>query len=538
MSDDYTYTPEHLSGPDIELFRRILAAMHAGRHEEGLALVRQRLDAELSQDPKALAELRFLMAGFLIDLGEDAVRPELIEEGAEVFEACSETIADLVGTHAVDYCLGNAKYGLYKHAVRQGQVKFKPENLGLLLEAKDYFWRAVRAIEQSGEKAAPQIYINLGNTLDSSGRVIEAIRCYDRALRIDPSFGMANINRGIALETLNKMSDTFTVNQVQQQKRHFVAAIADARVPERERATARTHLEQVEKVLGHLDAGETVEEHEEHVKKEIKAASPFRRFCIEQNLALNEHALYCRCIGAQSDSLRIPKSTQPIGGEFVPAMELLLNRIRAEFGLARMLYYRYIHGDGDTAEYEPEYSELFDNEELGLHTELLRTSFRLCFGILDRIAFAVCMLFDLAEKDEHIYFESFWKKPRPKTAKQKERWQKINDTQNWGLVALYSQATDLSTRRGEWRHYKDWRNRLEHEALVLTSGELDLGPWVAREAGDRLEAVDIDVFEKETLHLLQMTAAAIFYFTYCVRAEGIKARPDKGVTMTIDKRDR
>ena len=102
-----------------------------------------------------------------------------------------------------------------------------------------------------------------------------------------------------------------------------------------------------------------------------------------------------------------------------------------------------------------------------MRTELLRTSFRLCLGILDKIALGVCELYDIADPTEKLYFENFW---RPKTGKGKAatRWQILAaKSNNPSLVALYSQATDVQAQ-GEWSLFKVWRNDLEHRFLILT----------------------------------------------------------------------
>ena len=53
--------------------------------------------------------------------------------------------------------------------------------------------------------------------------------------------------------------------------------------------------------------------------------------------------------------------------------------------------------------------------------------------------------------------------------KQKTRWQKINNILNISLLALYTQATDLNNKDGEWSIFKEWRNNLEHSHLNLLS---------------------------------------------------------------------
>jgi LA2681-like HEPN len=138
---------------------------------------------------------------------------------------------------------------------------------------------------------------------------------------------------------------------------------------------------------------------------------------------------------------------------------------------------------------------------------MLRTSFRLCFGILDKIAHAICELFDMSEPDEPLAFERFWRpKGKGLSRKQQERWEKINSIENFSLLALYSQATDLNSHSGEWGNFKNWRNALEHELLILTRGSgkpLDI--FKAMKSSRRIVSVDYGEFKDKAIHLLQLT---------------------------------
>jgi len=49
-----------------------------------------------------------------------------------------------------------------------------------------------------------------------------------------------------------------------------------------------------------------------------------------------------------------------------------------------------------------------DDEEIGIEAEFLRTSFRLCFGILDRVARGVGDFLALAKAQDKIYFHNWW----------------------------------------------------------------------------------------------------------------------------------
>jgi hypothetical protein len=249
-------------------------------------------------------------------------------------------------------------------------------------------------------------------------------------------------------------------------------------------------------------------------EREFKKHSKYRRFCLENFLSLNEHAIYCGCVAATFDDLQIGVKHARFKGKIVPKLELLLNRLKSEFDLARRLLYQS-QSESDLNQ-TVLYSELLDGEVINLRTEMLRSSFRICYGILDKIAFGICKFYQLSQKGEIILFESFWKgKP--------ERWQKLNTIKNIHLGALYSIACDLNTKTGELKHFKTWRNKLEHNVLILKNKKLvDKDLLGLFEEADFFEIVDINDFEGKTYHLLQLTRAAILSFVYCIRLETIE----------------
>lgn len=219
-------------------------------------------------------------------------------------------------------------------------------------------------------------------------------------------------------------------------------------------------------------------------------------------------------------------------------MEHYLNRIKSEFTTSRLLFYRSLSGENEDWEIfqdEVVYTELFENEIIDINSEMLRSSYRLCFGILDKIAEAICELFDLAHEKEKIYFESFWR-PRGKNLhpKQKERWEKINSIENPSLLALYSQACDLNSKTGEWSFFKPWRNSLEHGIFVITDDNgIDTDPFKILGKRRNIESTNYADFLYKTLHLLRFTRSAIFNFVFCVRREGSKNAEGKGQKITF-----
>ncbi len=123
-------------------------------------------------------------------------------------------------------------------------------------------------------------------------------------------------------------------------------------------------------------------------------------------------------------------------------MEMVLNRLKSEFSFSRKLYYEYIEKESNYSEmHESCFSELLNNEILGIDVEKLRTSFRVCFGILDRIGAAICDLYDIHPPNGLVYFPSFWQLDNG------NRREKFNKIKSPGLLSLYSIATDLNDKK-------------------------------------------------------------------------------------------
>lgn len=246
------------------------------------------------------------------------------------------------------------------------------------------------------------------------------------------------------------------------------------------------------------------------------------KWCLSYSLALCEHSLYCRCSGARRDDLSIMTPSSGLGGNKVPIMELVLNRIKSEYCLSRALLYQSMNSEHslkwDLMPFEGTFTDLLDDEEIGLTTEFLRTGFRLCFGILDRIARGICTFLDVATGNENLYFDSFW---RPR-GNDKSRWEKLNSLSNSHIVALYGLAKDLNERNsGEWSRLKRYRNLFEHELGLVHSDSADsekryIPPWLNVE---NIFSISRKELSADALDMLRFTRAAIFHFVFLVRTE-------------------
>jgi tetratricopeptide (TPR) repeat protein len=471
---------------------------------EGALAALERAQAALPLDAATLVQ-KAKLAGLLVDVGGDTAREDLVQHGLTIYGDNYEKLAEILHPATVEYNLGNAKKVLYNLSSAGGPESFRVDAITLLTEAKNHYWRAIKHARGLGPPH-PELLVNLANALDNSARLVEALLWYDLALSIDPGFGMALANRGLALSFVNSLSGGYSITLLGEIEKCFRLAEESGQLPGnilREVQTNRAYIAGVLREHG-WDQESLAKEEEQH-KAEYESHDEYWEFCLSNYLALSEHALYCRCAGARRDDLSIVPSFSPIGGDFILGLELLLNRIKSEFCLARSLFFQSL-GEGDKFwdlhSFEGTFTELHEGEAIGLRAEFLRTSFRLCFGILDKIAQGLNELFGLAEKDEALYFESFWRPHKEKKQGKETRWEQLNRQRNMGLVALYSLATDLNRTRGEWGHFKAFRNELEHGLLILLEDDGKELPPLAMPSRISSETLSIGKFRVRTLQML------------------------------------
>src|ERR1017187_8949507 len=474
---------KNLDLKDVQLLATATALRDHRSYDEAQQLLIARIAQGLTTDDTAGLTLLANIAGLLIDIGSEGKNEQAIKDGPSVLENNRQHLVDLMTAASLDYNLGNGKIALAELRTPNPFVMPGLADHDLLLAAKNHYWAALKATDQN-DNFARMLRTNLGSALRKSGRITEALTAYDETIANDPSFTMAHFHRGLALLVLEQLSGGRTITLLRQAAAEYAIA-ADA--PDALPAVRETALSMRDRTMKRLTArGHNVEQlqHDnQETQQEASEHSAYRQFTLQHHLGLSEHSLYCHCRGARRDDLMIATSKTPVTGDRVPRLELILNRLKAEFGTARLLYYQATFEQSwDLHDHEITYAELFEGEHISIGTELLRTSFRLCLGILDKIALGSCELYDVADTDERLYFESFWQPPAHKAkGKAGSRWKTLTaKSKNPGLVALYSQATDLRSD-GEWALFKQWRNALEHRFLILTEEPTPEDLWRARQ---------------------------------------------------------
>ncbi|HTN35559.1 MAG TPA: LA2681 family HEPN domain-containing protein [Arachidicoccus sp.] len=468
---------------------------------------------EADQKPTSASLKEIELYGFLIDIGCSSLNPDDIKGGITFMIDKEEEIKNIITPSSYYYNLANAFHGLCKifysqkngvHPISTSREYFQ--------QPIDLYWLAYRNTDKNDTSLKYQIQINLANSLMLNHRIVEAIQILDNVLKERPNLPQAVISRADHLQTLSWATNPpVTIALFAQIFTAYKKGIETTALPLNIHQRCLTMMEEVkQKIISHSFSINDVEIEIKESQKEFENHSPYIKFCIENFLTLNEHSLYCSCIATSKDDIQIGISNAVFKSKLLPKLELLLNRIKSEYAFARWNYYQSF--TKEAFDYDVIFSELFEGDVISSQSEALRASFRICYGILDKIALGICKLY--RTEGGNIYFERFWE--------DKARKEILENQRNIHLNALSSIANDLNTKRGELKHFKNWRNKIEHNLLILQQKtKLNLDSYDILEDKDFIAVVDINDFKANTVQLLQLTRAAIFSYVYCVRLETI-----------------
>jgi hypothetical protein len=501
------------------LFHKIHELLNEEKFIEARALIEDSLSEVSFETTERSTVFKFELYGLLIDIGCEGYCEKDLLDAIKFFETNEELLLSFVTKASYYYNLANAKAGL-------GNI-FMRNNLGIpsinimkehFQEIITLYWLAYKNFNNVNGEIFHQILINLSNALITNFRIVEGLQFLDIVLNSSPNFSQALISKGDALQKLEVLTSCAVTTSLFTQiyfnyDKGIIGNILPTKILQRSIYYRDLALNTIK------DYGFDVNDIEKEIiqsEKEFNEHSSYRKYCISNFLSLNEHGIYCNCIATKTDNLQIGVRHGMFTVDVVLKLELLLNRMKSEFAFARLLYYQSLQGEVNL-DYDVKFSELLDGEIINSQTEMLRSSYRLCYGILDKIALGICKLYNLDSK--RIHFETFWDEPN--------RNLELNKIKNVHLISLYSIACDLNTSRGELKHFKDWRNKLEHNLLVLKdSSANDTDVLKLFEDKDFVTIIDVNIFKEKALHLLQLTRAAIFSYVFCVRLQTIQERPE------------
>ncbi|EOR07145.1 hypothetical protein I593_02032 [Acinetobacter tandoii DSM 14970 = CIP 107469] len=473
-------------------------------------------ELEKHETSNIVLKLYFNLASQFIDVGTYLKNTDSILKGIQILEKNSEYFEkDFNITYF--YNLANGKLSLANNCgYSKEEVSFK--NIELFNEVKNLYWKAFKLINKSQDyDLYQQNLINLANVLKQQFRFSEALQIYNLVIKQNTIYPQAWLNRSSCLEQFDRLLDHRSHKMIIEIIKGYDFSSKSKLVP----SDWKPYYAHKSKFLSSQLGSKSLEQDELETRKEYSSMSHFRQWCIEENLTLNIHGMYCPCIANERDNLTLLEGVISSGN--ILQFEQYLNRIKAEFSLIRVLYYESKFTDNSQFDYESCYSELDDQEIINIRYEKLRTCFRLCFSILDKLSIFLCQYFSLST-DKNTAFNNFWYKNKSS----------LENKTNFGLIAINSLICDLNEKNGQFGFYKIWRNALEHHLLFLVPDTFEL-------SNDSSHTyVKISDFENGLDNLLQFTRSSIFSTVFAI-VEDLRQKAPKDkqnlIEVTVHKKE-
>ncbi len=454
------------------------------------------------------------------DLAEDAIKR--LQKFAEV-----TSTPKLKGT--AYYFLANAHDAIWQ--IERRSVGYIPSWSDLRLHnQKVALSEALRFREALPKVRLLQIYTNLGNTLDRMGRCVEAAYFYDKALEIDPGFGMALGNKGRSLYhyaqfVTNPHDRTILVREAYRMLTMALGASLEKGATEGFSETK----ERIESIAppGLLDS-KTVSLDAEH-KYYGKEHREYVRFCCVHRLFLNPLNQLGPVLIARGDPLGLPPFVTGISDFSGYYFWSYFNSLKQEYAAARLLLFqsqrpkKRVH----YADREVVLVNTLDYPCYSVQTEFLKLAFRSCYSLLDKLAFFLNAYFCLGVPDRKVYLRTLWYE-NYRTGPLRPQFVGMN---NPGAMALFYLSQDLFEEEvtddnveTSLRHIANYRHALEHRFLKLhdmlytppKEVENQFDEFEAKLKDPKTPSVHVaDVFE-DTVHLFRIARAAVIYLTMTI----------------------
>jgi hypothetical protein len=383
-----------------------------------------------------------------------------------------------------------------------------------------------------------QILTNLANQLNTAGRFIEARALWSEALREQPTFWMARANRGrglmyyahalydeghMAVLALNAHKDlTDSLLHIDE-----YPEFGDSSV----RHVFATHASSIEK---HFDLAEIEASYrpDRFALTEEGNERAYRTWCLQETLFLNPlNDLAPHAIAAR-DVLTLPNFVTKTNES--PVLVGFFNQLKQEFVSARWLYFEGINAEETHfSDHDVLLYNTLDYPALGLDMEKVKISFRICYSLLDKIAYFLNYYLTLGHPEDRVSFRNVWREKGTG-----EVHCKFTASENWPFRGLYWLSKDLfepdfkDMTDPESHALHDLRNHLEHKYVKTHSLTVPERPTKGGETGLFFDNLAYSVsrrdLERKTLRLLQLTRSALIYLSLGMHKEELRRRENAG----------
>lgn len=372
-----------------------------------------------------------------------------------------------------------------------------------------------------------QIYTNLGNSFSYIGRFVEAQEYWNKAIGVQPKFGMAIGNKANGLSFYGRvLYDNIHNNLFQVSAYHYFAEAL--RFPNTLHAEAAQGFQHFHDGLQQYISQNFPEEYLKGFPDlnrfdlgDDEELRSYRQWCLDNKLFVNPLNDLGNFSDACHDCLNLPTLTLPSNRP--PACINLYNQIKQEFGTARYSFYLSgLNGKPHFSDEDVPLIETMETVRYSYYLEQLKISFRLAYSILDKIAYLLNDYLELKIEANRVSFRGLWYIKQQKT----ELRPFFTSSDNWALRGLFWLSRDLYENDSDFetvlepdgKEVAAIRNYIEHKGFKILPDSVSFIAGMFEEPDISYE-ISRSEFERKTMKLLKLTRAAMIYVAIGVSHE-------------------
>ncbi|MBE0069278.1 LA2681 family HEPN domain-containing protein [Thermoanaerobacterium thermosaccharolyticum] len=470
-------------------------------------------------DPKYKS---YILSGIYIDIGSIKHDEDLVNKGIGlILENLNEYEQQESILQSVYYNLANGYSALFNlkriNNFTYGFMKTDTE----AHKAIKYYKKSLECREKLTDITV-QTYVNLGNTFDSIGRNLEALYYYDKALAINPYFGMALANKGLALKYYAEITGEHW-RMYYMEAYNFINLGLKYGVHSEAKKEFLRNLHEIKKYVNNVELSDLE-------KPKMDTQSDFEKFlvefCIKHKLYLNLCNFCQKCQLSLGDDIVIKNMIVDIAksseDDTYLKLSSFLNEIKENYVAARFLLVQSVYRDNDLsfADKNVAIIDTLDYVEHNIFIQLLKFAFRNMYDILDKVSIFLNEYLELGKKVENIDFNNIWYEKKEQNKFNINN--KIIKTKNYALNALFN--IHLEFKNGEYKDLREIRNALTHRFLNVY--------WMGKYS---FENMNEEYLVDKTIQITQIIRNVIIYLiSFVYMEEAKKGKKLKGKLVTLN----